>query len=209
MNIGMTEQSAPSAMVARYATAAIMRRRKSLVGGDHFKAFRFKKNRVRLIEYQAAAFVKLFSKRRAIISPRLRRITMRSDFLGDCAQFRDLPEAINDGQYLIPRLTRDQLRQVIESPAKIFGAQMSPVLVTNLLNDIGDDQDQLPVLQHSLMRTWNKWAERENQNSEITLDDYESRNYTHGLPISAPWKRRFQNTPTKLFELSLRDKNFR
>src|SRR5260370_337672 len=26
--------------------------------------------------------------------------TMRSDFLGDCAQFQGLPEAINDGQYL-------------------------------------------------------------------------------------------------------------
>src|SRR6185436_7450780 len=35
-------------------------------------------------------------------------LTMRSDYLGDCAQFRDLPEAINESQYLIPRLTLDQ-----------------------------------------------------------------------------------------------------
>lgn len=105
-------------------------------------------------------------------------ITMRSDYLGDCAEFRDLPETINDGQYLIPRLSRDQLRQVIESPAKVHGVEMSPALVTNLLNAIGDDQDQLPVLQHSLMRTWNKWAKRENQNSKITYQDYESRNNT-------------------------------
>ncbi|MDF3014129.1 MAG: putative rane protein, partial [Cellvibrio sp.] len=33
-------------------------------------------------------------------------ITMRSDFLGECAQFCGLPEAINDGQYLVPRLNR-------------------------------------------------------------------------------------------------------
>jgi hypothetical protein len=26
-------------------------------------------------------------------------LTMRSDFLGDCAQFRDLPETLNDSQY--------------------------------------------------------------------------------------------------------------
>jgi len=103
-------------------------------------------------------------------------ITMRSDFLGDCAQFRDLPETINDGQYLIPRLSREQLRQVIESPAKTHGVEMSPALVTKLLNAIGDDQDQLPVLQHSLMRTWNKWTEK--QHPEITNQDYESRNYT-------------------------------
>src|SRR5262245_17947120 len=33
-------------------------------------------------------------------------LTMRSDFLGDCAKFWDLPEAVSESQYLIPRLTR-------------------------------------------------------------------------------------------------------
>lgn len=152
-----------------------------LVVVDQFEElFRFKKDSgLEKSEDEAAAFVKLFLEATRDKTARVYVIiTMRSDFLGDCSQFRDLPEAINDGQYLIPRLTRDQLRQVIESPAKIFGAQMSPVLVTNLLNDIGDDQDQLPVLQHSLMRTWDKWAERTNQNSDITYNDYESRNHT-------------------------------
>jgi hypothetical protein len=31
-------------------------------------------------------------------------LTMRSDFLGECARFPDLSEAISDGLYLIPRL---------------------------------------------------------------------------------------------------------
>jgi hypothetical protein len=30
-------------------------------------------------------------------------LTMRSDFLGDCTQFPGLAEAINAGQYLVPR----------------------------------------------------------------------------------------------------------
>jgi len=38
-------------------------------------------------------------------------LTMRSDFFGDCSQFDDLPEAINRGEYLVPRLTRDQKKQ--------------------------------------------------------------------------------------------------
>ena len=45
-------------------------------------------------------------------------ITMRSDFLGDCSQFRDLPETINDGLYLVPRLTRLQLREAITAPGR-------------------------------------------------------------------------------------------
>ena len=35
-------------------------------------------------------------------------LTMRSDFLGDCAEFKNLAEAVNEGEYLIPRLNRRQ-----------------------------------------------------------------------------------------------------
>jgi hypothetical protein len=40
--------------------------------------------------------------------------TMRSDFR-DCTEFRGLPEAINEGQYLVPRMTRDERRDAISS----------------------------------------------------------------------------------------------
>ncbi len=86
-------------------------------------------------------------------------LTMRSDYLGDCAQFLDLPEAINESQYLIPRLTREQLRDVITGPVAVSGATITPRLVNRLLNDFGDKQDQLPILQHALMRTWDYWQE--------------------------------------------------
>jgi class 3 adenylate cyclase len=82
-------------------------------------------------------------------------LTMRSDFLGDCAQFRDLPEAMNDSQYLIPRLTRDQLQAAITGPVGVGNAQITPRLVNRLINDVDDNPDQLPILQHALMRTWN------------------------------------------------------
>ena len=84
-------------------------------------------------------------------------LTMRSDFLGDCAQFRGLAEAVNEGEYLIPRLNRNQRRQAIEGPVAVGGLQISNRLTQRLLNDIGDDPDQLPILQHALMRTWDYW----------------------------------------------------
>ncbi len=101
-------------------------------------------------------------------------ITMRSDFLGDCAQFRDLSEAINDGLYLIPRMTRDQLRLAITAPAAVCGTAMTPRLVQELLNDVNDDPDQLPVLQHALMRTWNKWQNKVGDSDTIDVEDYEA-----------------------------------
>ena len=54
-------------------------------------------------------------------------LTMRSDFLGECAQFSGLAEAINDGQFLTPRMTREQSQSAIEGPAAVFGGRVSPL----------------------------------------------------------------------------------
>src|ERR1019366_8275141 len=62
----------------------------------------------------AAAFVKLLLAAGAQRDlPIYVVLTMRSDFIGDCARYRDLPEAVTSGLYLIPRMTRDQRRAAI------------------------------------------------------------------------------------------------
>ncbi len=98
-------------------------------------------------------------------------ITMRSDFLGECAQFSGLAEAINDGQFLTPRLTRDQCREAIEGPAAVYGGKVEPALVNRLLNDMGTNADQLPLVQHVLMRLWRLAIKRDGA-PLLTLDDY-------------------------------------
>jgi formylglycine-generating enzyme required for sulfatase activity len=98
-------------------------------------------------------------------------LTMRSDFLGDCAQFPNLPEALNKGQYLIPRMTREQRRQAITDALDLFDASMSDPLVQRLLNDAGEDPDQLPVLQHALRQTYVKWEKR-GRKGDIDLNHY-------------------------------------
>ncbi|HKQ75756.1 MAG TPA: hypothetical protein VJ810_18810 [Blastocatellia bacterium] len=120
-------------------------------------------------EYQneAAAFVKLFleaSRQREL--PIYVVLTMRSDYLGDCSQFWGLPEAINDSQYLIPRLTRDQLREAITGPVAVGAGRITPRLLNRLLNDVGDNQDQLPILQHALMRGWDEWKSKNHDHNK-------------------------------------------
>ena len=88
-------------------------------------------------------------------------ITMRSDFLGDCAVFAGLPEALNAGQFLTPRLTRTQCRAAIVGPVAEFEAEVEPALISRILNDIGTDPDQLPLMQHVLMRVWTLTLEAE------------------------------------------------
>lgn len=100
-------------------------------------------------------------------------LTMRSDFLGDCAQFPGLPEAINAGQYLVPRLTRDERRAAISGPVGVGGAEIAPVLLTRLVNDVGDNPDQLSILQHALNRTWDCW-QREGGKGPLELIHYDT-----------------------------------
>ena len=98
-------------------------------------------------------------------------ITMRSDYIGDCSKFEGLPEEINEGEYLIPRLSREEYKSVIEGPVRVGGAKLAPRLLQRLLNDIGTESDQLPCLQHALMRTWDGWVERD-EGEELDLEDY-------------------------------------
>jgi WD40 repeat protein/energy-coupling factor transporter ATP-binding protein EcfA2 len=146
-----------------------------LVVVDQFEElFRFRQ----LIEEEnskedAAAFVKLLLE--AVGQKHEQKIyvvlTMRSDFLGDCSQFFELPEAINNGQYLIPRMTRDERREAISGPVAVGEGTISEPLVNQLLNDVGDNPDQLPILQHALMRTWDHWLSHRNGNP-IDIPDY-------------------------------------
>ncbi len=100
-------------------------------------------------------------------------LTMRSDFLGDCAQFPGLPEAITASLHLVPRLSRKERRQAIAMPALVGGAEVDPVLLTRLVNDVGDDPDQLSILQHALRRTWLHWQQSGGQ-GPLSLADYEA-----------------------------------
>jgi len=101
-------------------------------------------------------------------------ITMRSDFIGECAQFQELTKLINDSHYLIPQMTRDDFRDAIEGPIAVGGGKITPFLVQQLLNDIGDNPDQLPILQHALMRTWNAWINTGHTVEPIDIKDYEN-----------------------------------
>lgn len=102
-------------------------------------------------------------------------ITMRSDFLGKAAEFQGLPEAINEGLYLTPRLTREQLTDAIGKPARLFGGGVQEDLANHLCNEAGNNPDQLPLLQHALMRLWDQ-----DQDMTLTLTEYRQLNGLQG-----------------------------
>jgi WD40 repeat protein/tetratricopeptide (TPR) repeat protein len=146
-----------------------------LVVVDQFEElFRFRQSGVES-EEAATAFVNLLlTATQQAECPIYVTITMRSDYLGDCSEIPGLAEAVNSGEYLIPRLLRDQKRDAIEKPIGVGGAKISPLLVQRLLNEVGDDSDQLPVLQHALMRMWEVWSTGKDHRRPIDFSDFET-----------------------------------
>lgn len=146
-----------------------------LIVVDQFEElFRFKRSRSDAAE-DARAFVRLLLGATAPDSVNVYVvITMRSDYLGDCAQFAGLPEAVNQGEYLVPRMTRDQLRAAIQEPAATAETAIAPRLVARILNEVGDDPGELPVVQHALMRTWQAWSADHEPNEPMDVRHYEA-----------------------------------
>lgn len=156
--------------------ARLSEHEKLLVVVDQFEElFRFRAAHEGSSVDEASAFVKLLleaTQQRELSIYIV--LTMRSDFLGDCAQFQGLPEAINDGQYLIPRMTRDERRFAVTGPVGVTRGKISEPLINRLLNDVGDNPDQLPILQHALMRTWDYWQGHRRDGEPIGIEHYEA-----------------------------------
>ncbi|HTH55084.1 MAG TPA: hypothetical protein VL728_03515 [Cyclobacteriaceae bacterium] len=143
---------------------------------DQFEElFRYSENANEDYLNEATAYVNLIlnavSQRK---SPVYVALNMRSDFIGDCAEFQGLTEMINTSNYLVPQMTREQKRMAIEGPVAVSGARISSRLVKRLLNDVGDNQDQLPILQHAMMRTWEYWHNNHDENEPIDIRHYNS-----------------------------------
>lgn len=83
-------------------------------------------------------------------------VTMRSEFLGDCARFDGLAELVNESQYLLPRIGREELRRAIRRPAELYGGAVDSALVDRLLADTMGNADELPLIQHALMIMWDE-----------------------------------------------------
>lgn len=154
-----------------------------LVLADQFEElFRYRKDRSDdKTRNDAVAFVRLLlraAKQTEI--PIYVTIAMRSDFLGGCTEFRDLPEAINAGQYLVPRMGRVQRREAITGPVAVAGGRISELLVQRMLNEVGDDPDQLPILQHALMRIWDSWVQDHGPEEPVDMRHYEAIGGTAG-----------------------------
>jgi energy-coupling factor transporter ATP-binding protein EcfA2 len=165
-------------LIETYKQARLGAQHNLLIVVDQFEElFRFQKLRKDNAfgnEDRATAFINLLLEAaRQTQYPIYVAITMRSDFLGDCAVFNGLPEMINRGQYLVPRMKREERKSAIAGPIEVAGGKLTDRLLIRLVNDVGDNPDQLSILQHALNRTWAAWEQEDDPQKPLDLDHYQ------------------------------------
>lgn len=77
-------------------------------------------------------------------------VTMRSEYMGACARFPGLAEAVNAHQYLLPPMAVPDLLRAIREPAGLYGGEVDLALAERLAADAAA-VDGLPLVQHALM----------------------------------------------------------
>ncbi|MCG8409894.1 MAG: hypothetical protein MI739_01250 [Bacteroidales bacterium] len=170
-------RSSSGGLVETLAQSFDFERENILIIIDQFEElFRYKSSKEDQLTYnESEAFVKLLVTANKVKDvPVYIVLTMRSDFIGECSQFQELTELINESNYLVPQMTRDDFKSAIEGPVAVGGAEIEAKLLQQLLNEVGDNPDQLPILQHALMRTWDYWQEHSDTTNPISLTDYEA-----------------------------------
>lgn len=94
-------------------------------------------------------------------------ITLRADFYAYCGQYTKLRQVLTHAQVYMGPMSAEEIRRVIEEPARQGGWIFEPGLVELILRDVNREPGMLPLLSHALLETWHK-----RQGRTLTLQGY-------------------------------------
>lgn len=124
-------------------------------------------------EHELARFVNLLTNSVSHNNPDVYLvIALRSDMITECSGFRGFTNLINGSSYMVSKMNSEAIREAITGPVRITGAEIDNDLVELLVDEISRPDQQLPILQHALMRTWLHWRELDEPDRAIDFSDY-------------------------------------
>lgn len=101
-------------------------------------------------------------------------ISIRSDYLNYCADYKGLVERINLGHYLVPKMDIDEIKKAIIGPIELHGLKISNELVDTIIEDTKGMKEQLPIVQHLMMRLWDYIYKTETIEKELNIEHYQA-----------------------------------
>ncbi|MCB0154981.1 MAG: AAA family ATPase, partial [Anaerolineae bacterium] len=89
-------------------------------------------------------------------------LTLRADYLAEALAYRPLADALQTvNNLMLGPMTPAELRQAIETPAKLRGVTFQPGLVERILADVGHEPGHLPLLEFALASLWLQQSQSE------------------------------------------------
>ncbi|MCA9928838.1 MAG: serine/threonine-protein kinase PknK, partial [Anaerolineales bacterium] len=95
--------------------------------------------------------------------------TLRTDFLSQALNYRPLADALQNMDIKLGPMTRRELGRAIASPARRHGFAFETGLVARILEDVGDEPGNLPLLEFALTTLWDSREDR-----KLTNEAYEA-----------------------------------
>ena len=83
-------------------------------------------------------------------------ITMRGDFVDDCALYPQFHTLLAARQLAIGFMTPTELRAAIEQQAEVVGLRFEVNLVNTILDAVAGQPGAMPLLQHGLRELWKR-----------------------------------------------------
>ncbi|MGE5655486.1 MAG: eIF2A-related protein [Actinomycetota bacterium] len=84
-------------------------------------------------------------------------VTVRGDFIEQCAEYPEVAVLINGEQpktYFVTSMSLEELKDAIEKPASLHGVALEPGLVSQIIDDVDHQAGALPLLQYALKELW-------------------------------------------------------
>ena len=101
--------------------------------------------------------------------------TLRADFLEQALAHRLLADTIQPGTQMLGPMIRPELRRAIVEPARKLNITFEPGLVARILDDVGQEPGQLPLLEFALTVLWDH-----QRDGVLTHAGYEANNGIEG-----------------------------
>ncbi|WP_088893768.1 nSTAND1 domain-containing NTPase [Leptolyngbya ohadii] len=81
-------------------------------------------------------------------------LTLRADFCGQAYAYRPLADALQGADLKLGPMNREELQEAIERPAQLMQVNFEEGLTDWLLDDVGQEAGNLPLLEFALTELW-------------------------------------------------------